>query len=68
MELMDIYMNGSAVNVGKGPDGSKMLQIVDPCGITVNVVLPEASAKTLASALHGIGLYTKMPGTPGKEI
>lgn len=63
---MDIYMNGSTVNVGKGPDGAKLLEISDPCGIKVMVVLPEASARAVAGALHGISLATKLPGLTGK--
>ena len=63
---MDIYMNGSTVQVGKGPDGAKMLEIIDPCGIKVIVILPEASARAVAGALHGLSLATKMPGSPGK--
>jgi hypothetical protein len=65
MDLMDIYMNGSTVNVGKGPEGAKLLEIIDPCGIKVMVVLPEASARVLAGALHGITLVSKMPGNTG---
>jgi len=59
---MDVYMNGATVEVGKGPDGAKMLQIQDPMsGIKVIVVLPAASARTVASGLMGLTLATRMP-------
>jgi hypothetical protein len=60
---VDIYMNGAKIQVGNGPDGAKMLEILDPTsGIKVVTILPEQSARTVASALIGITLATKMPG------
>lgn len=60
---MDIYMNGASVNAGNGPDGAKMLEIVDmQSGIKVVVILPSESARKLASALTGIYIATKLPG------
>ena len=56
-------MNGSTVSVGNGADGAKMLQIADPMsGIKIMVVLPTASARTVASGLMGLTLATSMPG------
>lgn len=60
---MEIYMSGATVSVGNGADGAKMLQIEDiKSGIKVMVVLPAASARTVASGLTGLTLATSMPG------
>jgi hypothetical protein len=65
---MTIYMDNASVQVGTGPDGSKMLEIVDPqSGIKVAVILPEQSARKIASALTGVFLATMMPGN-GKGV
>jgi len=59
---MDIYMNNANVNVGNGPEGQKMLEIIDPgSSIKVVVILPAASARKIAGALHGITLASALP-------
>jgi hypothetical protein len=66
--MIDMFMNGSTVNVGTGPDGAKLLEIGDPeSGIRVKVILPGDSARKIAGALTGIQLATHMP-EKGKGI
>jgi hypothetical protein len=65
---MTIVMDNSQVQVGNGPDGSKMLEVLDPqSGIKVAVILPGPSALKIAGALNGIILATTMPGN-GKGV